>query len=93
MPAILATQEAEIRGLRFEVTWANSSARPYLEKTFTKNGWWSGSRCRPSVQTPVLQKKKNKSVTFIFCSFKKTILSYLYFLPLKWTTFRAFDDS
>jgi hypothetical protein len=24
----------------------NSSARPYLEKPFTKKGWWSGSRCR-----------------------------------------------
>jgi hypothetical protein len=23
-----------------------------------KKGWWSGSRCKPSVQTPVLQKKK-----------------------------------
>jgi hypothetical protein len=23
---------------------ANSSMRPYLEKPFTKTGWWSGSR-------------------------------------------------
>jgi hypothetical protein len=23
----------------------------------TEKGWWSGSRCRPSVQTPVLPKK------------------------------------
>jgi hypothetical protein len=26
----------------------------------TKKGWWSGSRCRPSVQALVLQKKKKK---------------------------------
>jgi hypothetical protein len=32
--------------------------RPYLEKNITKKGWWSGSRCRPWVQTPVLKKKK-----------------------------------
>jgi hypothetical protein len=25
-----------------------------------KKGWWSGSRCRPLVQTPVLQRKKKK---------------------------------
>jgi hypothetical protein len=23
-----------------------------------KKGWWGGSRCRPSVQIPLLQKKK-----------------------------------
>jgi hypothetical protein len=26
----------------------------------TKMGWWSGSRCRPKVQAPVLEKKKRK---------------------------------
>jgi hypothetical protein len=32
-----------------------------LKKLFTKNrGWWSGSRCRPWVQTLVLQKKKSQ---------------------------------
>jgi hypothetical protein len=25
----------------------NSSVRPYLEKPFTKKGWWSGSKYRP----------------------------------------------
>jgi hypothetical protein len=39
---------------------ANSSARPYLEKPFTKIGWWSGSRCRPWVQTPVPPKTEIK---------------------------------
>jgi dihydrodipicolinate reductase len=36
--------------------------RPYLEKTHhtQKKVWWSGSRCRPLLQTPVLQKKKKE---------------------------------
>jgi hypothetical protein len=33
---MLATQEAEIGGSRFEARWANSSVRPYLEKTLHK---------------------------------------------------------
>jgi hypothetical protein len=36
--------------------------RPYLEKPFTKKGWWSGSSCRPKVQAPVLKKKKEKEI-------------------------------
>jgi hypothetical protein len=32
-----------------------------LKKPFTKKGWGSGSRCRPWVQVPVLQKEKKKS--------------------------------
>jgi hypothetical protein len=31
---------------------ANSSYRPYFEKTITEQVWWCGSRCRPWVQTP-----------------------------------------
>jgi hypothetical protein len=36
--------------------------RPYLEKTLHthKKGWCSGSRCRPRVQAPVLEKAKKK---------------------------------
>jgi hypothetical protein len=34
--------------------------RPYLEKPFTKKGWWSGSKYRPWVQAPVPKKKKKK---------------------------------
>jgi hypothetical protein len=38
-----------------------------LKKTITKKGWWSGSRCRPWVQTPVPHThththKRNESV-------------------------------
>jgi hypothetical protein len=32
----------------------------YLEKPFTKKDLWSGSRCKPWVQTPVPQKKKKR---------------------------------
>jgi hypothetical protein len=32
----------------------------YLEKLITKKVWCSGSRWRPSVQTPVLPKEKKK---------------------------------
>jgi hypothetical protein len=54
-PVILATQD----DLSLKPAWANSSARPYLEKNPSqKKGWWSGSRCRPWVQAPILQKKK-----------------------------------
>jgi hypothetical protein len=35
---------------------ANSSQDPISKKPITKKGCWSGSRCRPQVQTPVLQK-------------------------------------
>jgi hypothetical protein len=31
-----------------------------LIKPFTKKGWWSGSRCRPRIQTPSTTKKKKK---------------------------------
>jgi hypothetical protein len=41
---------------------ANSSTDPMLKKPITKKCWWSGSRCRPWVQTPVPQKKKKKKV-------------------------------
>jgi hypothetical protein len=38
--------------------WANSLQDPISKKHFTKKGWWSGSRCKPWVQTSVLQKKR-----------------------------------
>jgi hypothetical protein len=56
MPVILATQEAEIRRI---AVWSQPGQivpwDPILKKPFTKKGWWSGSRCRPWVQAPVLQ--------------------------------------
>jgi hypothetical protein len=63
MPVILATQEAEIRRIMVQSQpLANSSTRPYLKKPIThkKKCWWSDSRCRPWVQTPVLEKEKKK---------------------------------
>jgi hypothetical protein len=59
MPIILATQEAEIRRNAIQ-----SQPRQIVhealsqKKPITKKGWWSGSRCRPRVQTPVLPKNK-----------------------------------
>jgi hypothetical protein len=41
-------------------TLANSLQDPILKKPIMRKGWWSGSRCRPRVQAPVLQKKKKK---------------------------------
>jgi hypothetical protein len=34
-------------------------------KTFTEKGWWSGSRCRPWIQTPVLKKKSILSFCYM----------------------------
>jgi hypothetical protein len=60
-PVILVTQEADIRRIT-----VRSQPRQIVHKTLfwkhpsQKKGWWSGSRCRPRVQVPVLQKKKKE---------------------------------
>jgi hypothetical protein len=47
--------------LWFKVSWGKYFARLYLKKKpFSKKGWWSGSRHRPQVELPTLQKKKKK---------------------------------
>jgi hypothetical protein len=57
MPVILATQEAEIRRI---VDW--SQPGQIVHKTLSwkypsqKKGWQSGSKWRPWVQAPVMQK-------------------------------------
>jgi hypothetical protein len=59
-PIILAIQEAEIRRI---AVWSQSRQiprDPILKIPNIKKGWWSWSRCRPWVQTPVPTKKKNK---------------------------------
>jgi hypothetical protein len=33
---------------------------PILKKSFTKKGWWSGSRCRPQIQTPIHKTKQEQ---------------------------------
>jgi hypothetical protein len=75
MPVILAIQEAEIR--RIEVQ--SQPGQIVLEtlsrkKPITKKGWWSGSRCRSQVQTPVPQKKKKSGG----CSFVDSYLGLLF---------------
>jgi hypothetical protein len=37
-----------------------------LEQAITKKGWWSGSRCRSWVQTPVTQKTTTTIITYLF---------------------------
>jgi hypothetical protein len=62
IPAILATQEAEIRRimvwsqLEQIVPWDPTSKK---KKTLQKKGWWSGSRCSPEFK-PQYRKTKNK---------------------------------
>jgi hypothetical protein len=63
-PVILATQEAEIRKIMVQ-----SQSQWIVLQTLSrkgpsqKNSWWSGSRCRPWVQTLVSQKEKTKQKT------------------------------
>jgi hypothetical protein len=58
-PVILSTQETEIRRIEVQSQPGQIVRRDNISKKKTK-GWWSGSRCRPGVQTPVPQKKKKK---------------------------------
>jgi hypothetical protein len=53
--------------------------RSYFKKPFTKKGWWNGSRGRPWVQTPALQKKKRKrkEEKFILAQFQVSV-------PISW---------
>jgi hypothetical protein len=69
MPVIPATQEAEIRRIMVhsqpgEIVHETLA----LKKSITKKGWWSGSRCRPWVQSPVPPKQKTnkqKNITHL----------------------------
>jgi hypothetical protein len=49
MPAILATQEAEIRRIEVQSQSGQIVLREpiWKKKPSTKKGWWGGSRCRP----------------------------------------------
>jgi hypothetical protein len=48
IPVILATQEAEIRRIMVHRQPREIVPRdPISKKPIKKNGWWSGSRCRP----------------------------------------------
>jgi hypothetical protein len=62
-------------------TWANSSKRLYLEKPFTKKGWWSGSSCRPWVTTIFVSKfvtVPNFCLLFIICNVGDQTLGLAY---------------
>jgi hypothetical protein len=51
-PSHTGGRDQEDQGLR--PARANSLRDPILKKKITKKSWWSGSRCRPCVQTLVL---------------------------------------
>jgi hypothetical protein len=57
---------------------------PYLKKPFIKKGWWSGSRCRLSVQTPELPKNNNNNN-------KTEKRKCVYTLPCAWNFPVVFD--
>jgi hypothetical protein len=58
MPVISGGRDQEY--VCWKPAWANSSGDPTSKKPTIKKGWWSGSRCRPWVQTPVPQKKRKQ---------------------------------
>jgi hypothetical protein len=65
MPVILATQEAEIKRIEASSSkpaWANSSARPYLEKPFTKIGLVKWLKVKALSSNPSTTKKKKKKL-------------------------------
>jgi hypothetical protein len=67
---------------QFEASWGNSSQKPISKKPITKMGWWSGSRYRSGVQTPVLKKQNKQKKPFpllIIFSLLPITLSYTSF--------------
>jgi hypothetical protein len=57
-PSYSGSSDQEDYGLK--PAWANISRDLILKMPNTKQDWWNGSRCRPWVQAPALQKKKKK---------------------------------
>jgi hypothetical protein len=51
-------RDQEDRGSK--LAHANMLLDPISKIPFSRKGWWSGSRCRPWVQTSVLKRKKEK---------------------------------
>jgi hypothetical protein len=58
MPVTLATQEAEIRGLRFEASPGKMFKRHYLEKPFTKIGLLEWLKVKALSSSPSTAKNK-----------------------------------
>jgi hypothetical protein len=57
-PSYTGGRDQEDRSLK--LAWTNSLRDPISKKNITKRGSWSGSRCKPWVQTSVPQKKKKR---------------------------------
>jgi hypothetical protein len=64
MPVILATQETKIRRIMVRSQPRQIVHKTLSQKTHHKKRLGDGSRCRPWVQTPVLQKQKLKKYEF-----------------------------
>jgi hypothetical protein len=62
MPAILTTQEAEIRRIKFKAAQANSFLRPYLEKPFTKIGLVEWLKVKALSSNSNTEKKKKQKI-------------------------------
>jgi hypothetical protein len=63
-PIILTTQEAETRRISVQSQPRQRVHETlYQKKAITKKVWWSGSSCRPRVQTLVPQKNKWNKIT------------------------------
>jgi hypothetical protein len=88
-PSYSGGRDQKDHGLK--LAWANSSWDPLLKKPFTKKGWWSGSRCRPWVQDPVLQKKKISFFIFLTMPILSGILILIYHKPLLFYIVSIFD--
>jgi hypothetical protein len=82
MSIILATQEAEIKRIAVQSHPGQIVHETISRKTHhTKKGWWSGSRCRLLVQTPVPKKKKRNQTNK---KHKKAALDFFYLIkPLE----------
>jgi hypothetical protein len=61
MLKICQSPALEIRRSVVPNQWGQIVCETLSRKTHhKKKGWWSGSRCKPWVQAPVLQKKKQE---------------------------------
>jgi hypothetical protein len=77
-PVILATQEAEISTVSVRSQLGQTVWETLPQKNPShKRGWRSDSRCRPWVQTPVLQKRKKKTLQISQALWNTPVISAL----------------
>jgi hypothetical protein len=69
--------------LTLELILRNCKLGTYLEKAHHKKGCRSGSRCRPCVQMPVLEKKRKKEIARAYDNISLKILMVADFYSLR----------